>query len=113
MLSSSIIKTLEVYGIAIVISFLVAILIKILVGVTGRIEKHAPGATITPSAPSAPTAPLSASAVSEEEEDILAVIAAAVAAMGSHRILHIAESRRGWMYEGRAALHSHQPLHPH
>ncbi|MDR2112474.1 MAG: hypothetical protein LBQ62_05150 [Candidatus Accumulibacter sp.] len=106
MLSLSIIKALQVYGIAAAISIFVAILIKILVGVTGRIEKSARGAVAAPR-PAAAPAPVSASAA---PDDVVAVITAVVAvAMGPHRILRIAESSHAWTHEGRTALHSHQP----
>jgi hypothetical protein len=98
MFSQSILVALQIYGIAIAISMLVAILIKVLVGVTGHIEKRARSAAPAPR-PAATAAPLS-------DETIPGDV---VAAMGPHRILRIAESNHAWAFEGRAALHSHQP----
>ncbi|MDR1936266.1 MAG: hypothetical protein LBS49_11930 [Candidatus Accumulibacter sp.] len=107
MLSLSVIKALQVYAIAAAVSFLVAILIKVLVGVTGRLEKGTRRAPAAPRPAAAPAAPLSPAAVPDE---VVAVITAAVAvATGPHRILHIGESSHAWTHEGRAALHSHQP----
>ncbi|MDR0378827.1 MAG: hypothetical protein LBI62_02585 [Candidatus Accumulibacter sp.] len=107
MLSVAILKSLQVYGIAAVISILVAILIKLLVGVTGHIEKRARGAAPAPIVPHPAAPPAVAPPMPEE---VVAAIAAAVAtAIGPHRILHIGESSHSWTYEGRSALHSHQP----
>jgi Na+-transporting methylmalonyl-CoA/oxaloacetate decarboxylase gamma subunit len=106
MFSQSILIALQIYGIAIAISMLVAILIKVLVGVTGHIEKRARSAAPAPRPAAANAAPLSDETI---PGDVVAAITAAVAAMGPHRILHIAESNHAWACEGRAALHSHQP----
>jgi Na+-transporting methylmalonyl-CoA/oxaloacetate decarboxylase gamma subunit len=88
----------------------VAILIKVLVAVTSHIEKRASSA-----APAPLSKPAAASTASLTDvaipDDVVAVITAAVAALGPHRILHIAESSHAWAFEGRAALHSHQPKH--
>ncbi|MDR3298617.1 MAG: hypothetical protein LBU43_01100 [Candidatus Accumulibacter sp.] len=109
LLSLSIVKSLQVYAIAAAISFFVAILIKVLVAVTGHIEKRRTrGVTAAPRPVAAPVAALSSPAAIAD--DVVAVITAAVAvAMGPHRILHIGESSHAWKYQGRSALHSHQP----
>lgn len=107
MLSLSVVKALQIYGIAAAISFLVAIIIKALVEITGHLEKRAHRTAPAPRPPAVPgDAPPSAAGI---PDDVVAVITAAVAAMGPHRILHIAQSGRSWSREGRAAQHSHQP----
>jgi len=106
MFSLAAIKALQIYGIAIAISMVVAVIIKALVGVTGRVGKNAEKAAAVP-APS--QKPVSAPDIPDE---VVSVITAAVAAItGPHRILTIAESSRSWTREGRSALHSHQPKH--
>lgn len=102
MLTAAIIQSLQVYGIAIVISLLVAVVIKVLVYLTARIEKakpvDMPTGTVCPIGPGVP------------DEDVAALSAAIFAAMGPHRILHIAPSGHGWASGGRAAQHSsHTP----
>ena len=105
MLSQAILKALQVYGIAIAISLLVAGLIKLLVFVTARLHRAAP-----PSKPQAvATIPRPGAPVPQE---VVAAISAALAVVtGPHRILHIAESKRSWSQQGRDAQHSHQPKH--
>ena len=102
------IKSLELYGLAIVISMLVAVLIKVLVVLTGRYENRKSTAQETQK-------PLTAQTETPEatiSEEVVAAISAAVAAMtGAHRILHIAQSGRAWSSQGRSAQHSHQPKH--
>ena len=105
MLSLSIVKALQIYGIAAAISFLVAVIIKALVEITARLEKRTHRAAPAPRPPAAADTPPAAGI----PDDVVAVITAAVAAMGPHRILHIAQSGRSWSREGRAAQHSHQP----
>ena len=98
----------QVYGIAIVISILVAVLIKVLVLLTSRLEQTRQAKE------SIPAAPTISSAVGTQPqgvpEEVVAAITAAISAVtSSGRILHIAESNRTWILEGRSALHSHQP----
>ena len=84
MFSLAVIKSLQVYGIAIVVSLAVAVL--------------------------APTAKVVAPGIPDE---VVAAITAAVAVFcGPYRVLHIGESKRSWASEGRIAQHaSHQPRH--
>ncbi|MBN8449578.1 MAG: hypothetical protein J0M13_11330 [Candidatus Accumulibacter sp.] len=102
MVTVAIYQALQVYGIAIVISVLVAVVIKVMVSLTGRMEKtrplDVPTGTVCPIGPGVP------------DEDVAALSAAIFAAMGPHRILHIAPSSHGWASGGRAAQHSsHTP----
>ena len=106
MVSLAIAKALQIYGIAIVISMLVAVLIKVLVAVTGSAKK--PATAVVPQQASVKPAPVQAGVPAE----VVAVISGALAAaLGPHRVLHIAESGRAWAHTGRSAQHSHQPRH--
>lgn len=103
MLGDAILKGMQVYGISIAISMVVAVLIKILVTVTGRVS-----ATKTQAVAPAPAKPIAAAADEGVTEETVAVISAAIsAAIGQHRIIHVAESSHSWSNMGRAAQHSH------
>lgn len=105
MVSLAIAKALQIYGIAIVISMIVAVLIKVLVAITGSVKKPAAAAQ-TPQQASAKPAPVQTGVPAE----VVAAISGALAtALGPHRVLHIAESGRAWAHTGRSAQHSHQP----
>ncbi|WP_291994763.1 hypothetical protein [Candidatus Accumulibacter sp. ACC003] len=105
MLTAAIIKSLQVYGIAVVVSLIVAVLIKVLVTVTSRLEQRKPVQEV-------PTGTVCPVGLGVPEEDIAALSAAIFAALGPHRILHISESAHGWAIGGRAAQHSsHTPGH--
>ena len=109
MFSLATLKALQIYGIAIAISMLVAVLIKVMVLVTGRLNKPAAPANARPQSPTAtdPTPPHRQAAVPDE---VIAAISAALAVMtGPHRILNIAPSQVSWSLQGRSAQHSHQP----
>ena len=103
-----IIRTLWIYGLAIIVSLGVAVVIKVIVVTLNILERK-------PAAPSQPVAiPPAPFAV---EADHIAVIAAAVHAMiGAHRVVHIeaAPHHSGWAAEGRQVHHaSHTvPHHP-
>ncbi|HNC26040.1 hypothetical protein [Accumulibacter sp.] len=101
MLTAAILKALQVYGIAIVISVLVALLIKMMVSLTGRMEKSKPA--------DIPTGTVCPVGLGVPDEDVAALSAAIFVAMGPHRILHIAPSSHGWASGARAAQHSHTP----
>lgn len=106
MFSLAAIKALQIYGIAIAISMFVAVLIKVLVVVTSRMEQPAKVAEALQS----PTDPRATSA--QIPEEVVAAISAAISIVtGPHRILHIAASGRSWSTEGRNAQHHHQPRH--
>ena len=104
MVSLAIAKALQIYGIAIVISMLVAVLIKVLVTVTGNFKK--PAAAAAPQQASVKPAPVQTGVPAEV---VAAISGALAAALGPHRVLHIAESGRSWAHTGRSAQHSHQP----
>ncbi|HMV05742.1 MAG TPA: hypothetical protein PKA30_09360 [Accumulibacter sp.] len=101
MLTAATLKALQVYGIAIVISVLVALLIKMMVSLTGRMEKSKPA--------DIPTGTVCPVGLGVPDEDVAALSAAIFVAMGPHRILHIAPSSHGWASGARAAQHSHTP----
>lgn len=101
MLTASIVKALQVYGIAIAISMLVAVLIKLMVAATARLEQTRPhGVPIGTVCPIEQGIP---------DEDVAALSAAIFAAIGPHHILHIAPASHGWASSARASQHSHTP----
>ncbi len=105
-MSEVIIKTLWIYGLTIVVSLAVAVVIKVIVVALNMLERK-------PAEPAQPIAvPPAPFAV---EADHIAVIAAAVHAMtGAHRIVHIETGphQSGWAAGGRQAHHSSHTL-PH
>ncbi len=109
MFSAALIKALQIYGIAIAISMLVAVLIKVLVLATSRVKPAAQA----PALVARPAPPAAGDEISGEiPGEVLAAIAAAIAVTaGPHRILHIVESQRSWSNAGRIAQHAHQPRH--
>ena len=94
--------SLQMYGLAIVISLVVALVIK---GIVVALS-------ITPnSAAAAPTFKTTPEPVANEiEDDIAAITAAVYAIMGAHRIVRIEDARRShaWETEGRLM---HQTSH--
>ena len=102
-------KTLWIYGLATVVSLVIALVIKGVVAVLGRVERRAESATPAPATP----APAAAAPAFDVTADHIAAISAAVYAMvGSHRIVHIEHSRHreGWLAEGRHAQHASHDL---
>ena len=102
---------LVIYGIVIVISMLVAVLIRGIVLVLSRQAKQEETKTLAKPAPAAQPALVGI------PQEHLAVITAAVAAMmGAHRIVHIEMASRGfgWTAEARTVHHtSHAPRASH
>jgi hypothetical protein len=97
-MGGSILLTVQVYLLAIVISFLVALLIRGVVSLLSSIKKK----------PAVPEAPIAQTPVDFLKTDIPAIAAAVYAVLGAHRIVHI-ESRghgAGWAAEGRLAHHT-------
>ncbi len=101
-----------IYGIVIVISMLVAVVIRGIVWVLSRQAEQA-GAKAPPKPATVAAQPV----IAGIPEEHLAVIAATVAAMmGAHRILRIDAPGRGysWTAEARSVHHtSHVPRGPH
>jgi len=103
--------TVSLYGLAIVISFLVAGLIRLIVVVQ---ERYRPPEPAKPRVPARPAAPPPQTGVPAAH--IAAISAALAALVGSHRIVHVqAMHGRGWSAEGRTQHHtSHNlPRRPH
>jgi len=96
-LASAITQSLIIYGLAIVVSMLTAVMIRGLVwAVSAAGSRHR--ASATPAAPPPPPVPAGPPA------HHVAAITAAIAAMGGkHRIVHIEPARgtRAWISEGR------------
>ena len=103
-----IVKALWIYGLAIVVSMAVAVIIKLIVVILNALERK-PAATPKPVV-----------AAAEPAFDVLgghiaAISAAVYSVIGAHRIVHIEEHRHaGWVAEGRLAHHvshaiSHHP----
>lgn len=91
--------SIQVYGLAIVISMLVAVVIRVVVGILSGLKKKTHAVAV-----SAYAAP-----VDEYAGDHVAAIAAAVwAVAGPHRIVHIEPSAHGrvWTSEGRFTHHA-------
>ena len=105
MLSDAVAQGLQVYGISIAISMLVAVLIKVLVTLTGRVGQEKSEAVAA--LPVAKPAPALVVADGINEETVAVISAAVAAAVGHHQIIHVAESGHAWSNIGRAAQHSH------
>jgi Na+-transporting methylmalonyl-CoA/oxaloacetate decarboxylase gamma subunit len=90
---------LQVYGISIVIALLVAVLIKVMVLVTSRLERSTAAKTV-------PQGEICPVAQGIPDEDVVALSAAIFAAIGAHHILHISPTNRTWSSHGRAAQHT-------
>ncbi|MCF8197740.1 MAG: hypothetical protein K9J42_03150 [Sulfuritalea sp.] len=103
-------KILWIYGLAVAVSMLIAVLIKLIVIILGRLER-------VPTRQPEPAAP-AVTANNPAADHVVAISAAVYAVLGSHRIVHIEETRRrgGWLAEGRHAQHTshgvgHHPRH--
>ena len=117
MFIEAIVRACQVYGIAIAISMVVAVLIKLLVSATGRLtEQSAAGSSqTTPTAPSTANKPAPQASAGKEalaDEEVAAIAAAVMAAIGPHHILSIQpKDDDSWSKIGRSAQHQHQPRH--
>lgn len=104
-MGGSILLSIQVYLLAIVISFLVALLIRGVVNTLSAVKKK----------PAVPEAPVVSASVDYSKADIPAIAAAVYAVLGAHRIVHI-ESRghgAGWTAEGRLAHHTSHNIARH
>jgi len=103
---------LVIYGIVIIVSMLVAAVIR---GIVWVLSQQA--AQTETKAPTKPAPTVAQPALSGIPQEHLAVIAATVAAMmGAHRIVRIEMANRGfgWTAEARTTHHtSHAPRAPH
>nr|VFJ95606.1 MAG: hypothetical protein BECKH772A_GA0070896_100895 [Candidatus Kentron sp. H]VFJ96410.1 MAG: hypothetical protein BECKH772B_GA0070898_100915 [Candidatus Kentron sp. H]VFK02339.1 MAG: hypothetical protein BECKH772C_GA0070978_100885 [Candidatus Kentron sp. H] len=89
--------SIQVYGLAIVISMLVAVVIRGVVSVLSAVKDKKADVTANPVV------------VSKDDGDHIAAIAAAIwAVAGPHRIVHIESAERGrvWVTEGRLTHHA-------
>ena len=95
------------YGLTILLSLLIAVLIKGIMAVSGWWRRRTPDAVATAAAPIGTPAP----------NDIVVIAAAVYAMMGTQRIVHIEDVSRGrtWTASGRAAHYAshHLPRHKH
>lgn len=99
---------LFMYGMAIVIAMLAAMLIKGIVGALALGDRRAAAPAAARPAPAAVAAQASTTA----QDDIVAIAAAVQAVLGAHRIVRIEGAAPGfaWAAEGRIAHHtSHRP----
>jgi len=105
MTEQAVVTSLQIYALSIVIAMLVAVLIKLMVSVTGRLER-AGAATAIPQGEVCPVFQ------GIPDEDVAALSAAIFAAIGPHHILHISGVSRTWASQGRAAQHSSHAANP-
>ncbi|MBV5297118.1 MAG: hypothetical protein JZU64_02995 [Rhodoferax sp.] len=105
MVGQAIVTAFQIYGISIIIAMLVAVLIKVMVTVTGKIEQS----RVAVEVPQGEVCPV---LLGIPDEDVAALSAAIFTVMGPHRILHISERNRAWASQGRAAQHSSHAGHP-
>ena len=96
-MSDSFVLAFQVYGLAIVISMLVAVMIRLVVVSLSAVKRRP--AAVTPSAEVQ---------VDLTGDHVAAIAAAIYAVLGAHRIVHIEDRGRGfaWTAEGRAAHHA-------
>ncbi len=105
MTGQAIVTALQIYGLSIVIAMLVAVLIKVMVSVTGRLEQ-------TAAAKAVPQGEVCPVFLGIPDEDVAALSAAIFAAIGPHHILHISGTGRSWSSQGRAAQHTSHAANP-
>ncbi len=105
MTGQAIVTALQIYGLSIVIAMLVAVLIKVMVFVTGRLEQ-------TAAAKAVPQGEVCPVFLGIPEEDVAALSAAIFATIGPHHILHISGTGRSWSSQGRAAQHTSHAANP-
>ncbi len=109
-MSGLMVKTLGIYLATLVVSLVVALVIKGIVVILGRLERD--GSVRAP-APAPAKAPVAADAIPAEH--VAAIADAVSAVIGDHHIVHIEDTHHGsgWRAEGRQAHHaSHTIEHP-
>ena len=96
-MNESLLLALKVYGLAIVISMLVAIMIRVIVASLSAARRQPQAVAPNPEV-----------SVNVAADHIAAIAAALYAVIGAHRIVHIGDRGRGyaWTSEGRAAHHA-------
>lgn len=122
LLATSVVQALYAFALMAVIAFLCAGVIKLIVMILARSTRAAQAVAVphavapSPATAVAPAAAVAAATETDEAEvsdDIAVIIAAAChAAIGAHRIVYMAESRRAanWTTEMRSRHHlSHVP----
>jgi hypothetical protein len=105
MVGQAIVTAVQIYGIAIVIAMLVAMLIKGMVSLTGWLEQRAAAKAV----PQGEVCPVF---LGIPDEDVAALSAAIFAVIGPHHILHISAPSRAWSSQGRSAQHTSHAEHP-
>lgn len=97
-------KTLGIYVVTLVVSLLVALVIKGIVVLLHWLERDVP----VPAPSRTPEARGAADADAVPAEHIAAIGAAVYAVIGDHQIVHIEDPHRGsaWLAEGRQAHHA-------
>lgn len=110
-MSSIWVTTLWMYGLAIVVSLAVAVVIKVIVVALGAVERRA---AVAPT-PVATPAAVDTASDGVPGEHVAAIAAAIYALIGEHRILHIHDAHRhdGWVAEGRLAHHHSHAVDHH
>lgn len=100
-------STLVVAALAVVVSMLVAVVIRLIVGLLGRADRPAP-------VPAVPAAPTLSVAPGVPPEHVAAIAAAVDSVFGWPRLLHIEPSpgSHGWAAQGRQAQHSSHQVRP-
>lgn len=104
-------QTLWMYGLAIVVSLGVAVVIKLIVVALGAIEqRRSSAAAPAPASPAPAAAPAGV-----PQEHVAAITAAIYALIGEHRVLQILDLHRhdGWTAEGRLAHHHSHTIDHH
>ena len=91
MITEALIRSLQVYGIAIALSMLVAIMIKLMVALMTPRQRQAEKSAAAVVVPFAPHAtPLAAPGIPDEV--VAAISGALTVIVGPHRVVHIAET---------------------
>lgn len=106
-------KSLLIYGLAIVVSMLIAVVIKgIVVGI--NVFKRAPAGPVPPAVAGRVATDQEASSDDVAADHVAAIAAAVYMTIGEHRIVRIEAGQRSgeWVSGGRAAHHaSHDVAH--